>query len=332
MSDRRRLGKTTISVSTIAMGCWAIVGDSTWGDQSEKDAVEAIRTALDMGINFLDTAEGYGGGYSEQLIAKALADLPDADVVIGSKVSPNHTNTFADLEAACEQSLRNLKRDVIDVYHLHWPNRKRPIGDIVGDFQKLVDAGKIRCFAVSNFGKADLGDLLAAGRAEVNQLPYNLLWRAIEHEIQPICVEHDISITCYSPIAQGLLTGKFASPEEVPDGRARTRHFSRDREQVRHDEEGAEEATFAAIGRIAEIARELGAPMGQVALAWLIRQPGVASVLVGARNAEQIKQNAQAMHLHISDDVNDRLCRATDGLKEHFGTNPDMWQSTSRYR
>ena len=331
MSAYRILGRTDIAVSPVAMGCWAIVGDATWGPQKEKDALEAIHAALDMGVNFLDTAEGYGRGYSEQLIARAIRGRRDG-VVIGSKVSPGHVNTFADLEKACETSLRNLETDVIDVYHLHWPNRSRPIGDIVADFMKLRDAGKIRCFAVSNFGREGLTELLETGRPEVNQLPYNLLWRAIEFEVQPICVKHEISITCYSPIAQGLLTGKFRSPDEVPPGRARTRHFSCRREQTRHDEEGAEEQTFAAIREIAAIAAELGRPMSQVALAWLMRQPGVASVLVGARNAEQMQQNAAAMSLEIPDEMDARLRAVTCELRDRFGTNPDMWQSESRYR
>jgi aryl-alcohol dehydrogenase-like predicted oxidoreductase len=166
----------------------------------------------------------------------------------------------------------------------------------------------------------------------VNQLPYNLLWRAIEYEIVPICLAHDISIACYCPIAQGLLTGKFGSAGEVPDGRARTRHFAGTRAQARHGEAGAEALTFDTLAAIGRVAAEAGQPMEQVALAWLMSRPGVASVLVGARNAAQMAANAQAMHVRLDPAVLTALDATTEGLKTRFGTNPDMWQSESRYR
>lgn len=331
--SRRLLGRTDLAVSTVAMGCWAIVGDATWGEQDERDSVAAVHAALDCGVNFLDTAEGYGAGYSEQILAKALKGRRD-QVVIGSKASPNHAGTFAELAKACEESLRNLGTDYIDLYHLHWPNRNVPIGQILADFAKLKEQGKIRAFAVSNFGTGDLGELLEQGRCEVNQLPYSLLWRVIEQEIVPLCQANDISVTCYSPIMQGLLTGKFRSADEVPEGRARTRLFSKDRPQTRHAEPGAEAETFAALAEIGRIAADLGKPMSQVALAWLIHQPGVASVLVGARDAAQMAENAAAMHLSLDQETLARLDAATAPLKAKFGTNPDMWQSgeDTRYR
>lgn len=330
---RRRLGRTDLAVSPVAMGCWAIVGDATWGSQDERDSIAAVHAALDCGVNFLDTAEGYGAGYSEQILAKALKGRRD-QVVIGSKASPNHAGCFADLVASCEASLKNLGTDYIDLYHLHWPNRSVPIEQILADFAKLKEQGKIRAFAVSNFGKGDLTELLEHGRCEVNQLPYSLLWRVVEREIVPICTANDISVTCYSPIMQGLLTGKFRSPDDVPEGRARTRLFAKTRPQARHDEPGAETETFQAIAQIAEVAADLGKPMSQVALAWLMHQPGVASVLVGARDAAQMAENAAAMHLALDQETLSRLDAATAPLMAKFGTNPDMWQSgtNTRYR
>jgi len=327
----RTLGKTGIRVSPVAMGCWAIVGDATWGPQDEREAVAAIHAALDAGVTFFDTAEGYGAGYSEQLLGKALRGRRDR-AVIGSKVSPNHAGTYADLLHRCELSLANLGTDCIDVYHLHWPNRTVPVAEVLAGLVRLREAGKIRAVAVSNFGRQDLTDLLTCGRCEVNQLPYNLLWRAIEFEIAPLCRAHHISITCYCPIAQGLLSGKFRTAADVPDGRARTRHFAGTRAQARHGEPGAETLTFATFARISELAAEAGLPMAQVALAWLLSRPGVASVLVGARNAAQMAANAQAMHVRLSPALLTALDAATEDLKVRFGTNPDMWQSSSRYR
>ncbi|NOY82365.1 MAG: aldo/keto reductase [Kiritimatiellaeota bacterium] len=327
----RALGRTDLQVSSVSMGCWAIVGDSTWGRQDEAQAVATIRAAVDAGINFFDTAEMYGNGYSEELLAKALEGRREGTVV-ASKVSPAHTRSWSQLETACEASLRRLGRDCIDLYYLHWPCRDVPIADLLGWFDRLQCTGKIRWFGVSNFGKEDLSELLDHGRCEVNQLPYSLLWRVIENEILPLCRANAISVACYSPLAQGLLTGKFASPDDVPAGRARTRHFSCDRPQARHREPGCERETFAALGEVAGVARETGVPMAELALAWLLHQEGVASVVAGARSPEQVRQNARAMTLDLSADVLARLSGATDVLKARFGNNPDMWQTDSRYR
>lgn len=313
------------------MGCWAIVGDSTWGPQDERDAIAAIHAGLDVGVNFFDTAEGYGAGYSEQILAKALKGRR-SQAVIGSKVSPNHAGSAAELRRSCDQSLANLGTDCIDLYHLHWPHRDVPIHGIMEGLEQLRQAGKIRAVAVSNFGRQDLTELLAADRCEVNQLPYNLLWRAIEYEIAPLCVAHEISVTCYCPIAQGLLTGKFATADAVPAGRARTRHFAGTRPQARHGEPGAEALTFATLRAIAGIASQAGLPMAHLALAWLLSRPAVAAVLVGARTAAQMYENAQAMQVRLEPSLLAALDEATAELKERLGTNPDMWQSQSRFR
>ena len=161
-------------------------------------------------------------------------------------------------------------------------------------------------------------------------MAYSLLWRAIEHEILPICREHEVGIIPYSPICQGLLTGKFASPDDVPEGRARSRLFSKDRPLSRHSESGCEAETFEAIGRVREICASSGQPMGQVALAWLLAQDGVTSVIAGARNAEQAAENAKAGELKLNADVLVRLGEATAKVKEIIGPNADMWQTDSR--
>jgi aryl-alcohol dehydrogenase-like predicted oxidoreductase len=177
-------------------------------------------------------------------------------------------------------------------------------------------------------------ELLKYGRVDVNQLPYNLLWRAIEYEVLPLCKEQEVGIACYSPLMHGLLTGKFKDGASVPDCRARTRHFSSAHKQIRHHESGQEEATFQAIDEIRAIAAEVGCPMAELALAWLIQRPGVSTVIAGARSPEQMKANAKAMERTLSQDVMERLDKATASLKAAFGANPDMWQSGSdtRYR
>jgi myo-inositol catabolism protein IolS len=328
--EYRKLGETEITVSVVAMGCWAITGDWTWGAQDEQASIATIRTALDVGINFFDTAEAYGDGYSETLLGQALAGRRHK-AVIASKVSPSHL-TGDEVQKACERSLRRLNTDYIDLYQIHWPNWKVPIAETLEALDKLRQQGKVRAIGISNFGMVDLSDLLTVGRCETNQLPYSLLGRAIEYEIKPKCIDNDIGILCYSPLAQGLLTGKFVSADDVPETRARTRHFSKDRAQARHGEDGCELETFAAIESIRRICAKVGAPMAEVALAWLLYQPGVTSVLAGARTPDQIRQNTQAAALELSHEVISELTEVTEEVKQKLGPNPDLWQSDSRFR
>ena len=327
----RTLGNTDIEVSTVAFGCWAIIGGFNWGDQDEKDSVAALRAAYEAGVTFFDSAEGYGEGASEQLVAKGLADVRD-DVVIATKVSADH---FApdELRAACERSLGFLKTDRIDLYQLHWPNHDIPAAETLGLLDELKQAGKIRAYGVSNFGPQDMGECLATQYSVAsNQVAYNLLFRAVEFEILPQCRAKGISILCYSPMLQGLLTGKFTTADDVPEDRARTRHYSCDRPHSRHDEPGAEAETFAAVAEIRKIADELGEPMADVSLAWLLAQDGVTSVIAGGRNADQAQRNVRAADLLLSQDILDRLSQTTEPLKQKLGPNADLWESESRIR
>jgi len=324
----RKLGTTEIEVSTVCLGCWSLIGDDTWGDQAESDSVAAIHSALDAGVNFFDTAEGYGRGESERLLGKVLSDRRK-DVIIATKVSRRNLAPDA-LKDACEGSLRRLGTDVIDLYQVHWPRPDVPLAETLGAMEELKAAGKVRAIGVSNFGKSYLTELLEVGHVESNQLCYSLLWRAIEHEVQPICVESGIGMLCYSPLAQGLLTGKFASADDVPETRARTRLFSKSRPHARHDAPGCEDAVFAAIAELRSVCESIGKPMGQLALAWLLAQEGVTSVIVGARNPQQAAQNAGAAEVELCAEALRQLSRATEPVKQHIGVNADMWQSDSR--
>jgi len=326
----RTIANGQLRVSTICLGCWAMVGDETWGPQDEADAVAAIRAAVEAGVNFFDTAEGYGAGYSERLLGQALG-ADRGRVVIASKVSGSHLGA-KDLAAACERSLANLGSDYIDVYYIHWPSRRVPLEETVRAMESLISSGKVRHIGVSNFGAADLADILPLTVPAADQLPYSLLWRAIEFEVLPACRSARVPVTCYSPLMQGLLTGKFRSPDDVPDGRARTRLFSRRRPQARHEEDGAEAQTFQAVAAIAQLARQAGLDMAAMSLAWLLAQEGVAAVVAGARNAEQARRNAAAGDLALRLDIAVRLEEITRPLRDRMGANADMWQSRSRFR
>jgi len=330
----RKLGKSDVSVSVVAMGCWAIVGDSTWGPQEEAESIHTIHAALGAGVTLFDTAEAYGDGYSETLLGKALSDGRRRGAVIASKFNHNR-GSGEDIRKACEASLARLNSDYIDLYQVHWRNRDLPLDEVMDTLQELHVEGKVRLYGVCNFGLGDLGDLLShhfGTHAVTNQLPYSLLWRSIEFGIRQKCAENQIGILPYSPLAQGLLTGKFATPDDVADGRARTRHFSRRRTQTRHGEEGQEAETFSAIDRVRKIAQRIGQPMSDVSLAWLLAQEGVVSVLAGMRNQRQVEQNVRGAGVRLGKEVIAELSAATDDLKRRFGANSDMWESEAKTR
>lgn len=328
---RVTFGKTDLEVSPVCFGCWAIVGGFNWGDQDVSDSIAAMQAAFDGGINFFDTAEGYGGGDSEKLLARGLGDHRD-EIVIASKASPNHFEP-PKLRTACERSLKNLQTDRIDLYQLHWPNWDVPVADAVGMLEELKSEGKIRHYGVSNFGPQDLAEILEEGPVVSNQVAYSLLFRAIEYAIAPLCVEKGLSILPYSPLLQGLLTGKFATPDEVPAERRRTRHYrSEGNPDARHGEEGHEAETFAAIDALGIVAGRTGLPLSELSLAWLLTQPGVDCVIAGARNARQAEANCRAAAVELDSETIEALSAATDPLKQSMGPNPDMWQPVERAR
>lgn len=325
----RRLGRSNIEVSVICQGGWSLTGGRTWGEQDRADSVAALRTAFDAGITFIDTSENYGeSGESERLVARALEGVRD-EIVLATKVA--RQNLSADgVRAACENSLRRLATDYIDLYQVHWPNPDVPMAETIGAMEALKSEGKIRLIGVSNFGATYLDDLPAAVRVHANQIAYNLLFRPPELLVGPTCVENEISLICYSSLAQGLLCGKFASAEDVPEGRARTRLFAAHRPLASHDEVGCEQEVFEALREIQRICDGLGRPMTHVALAWLLAQPGVASVIAGARNAAQARDNSLASDLQLSPDTVAALSKATEPVKARLGSNCDQWQVPSR--
>ncbi|WP_248517969.1 aldo/keto reductase [Salinarchaeum laminariae] len=324
------LGNTDVEVSRVGLGLWNISGGSDWEKTDEDDAIETIHTAYDAGVNFFDTAEAYGDGYSEEVLGEALDGMDRDDVVIASKVWVDNL-AYDDLKAAFEASLDRLGTDYIDVYYLHYQNPEIPVSESMRAVRELQEEGSIRVPAVSNTGPADMEATLEAGRVEANQVPYNLLWRAIEHEVADASRENDVDLVAYSPLAQGLLTGEYESAEEYPTGRMRTRHFSGDRPEARHGEDGAEAETFETVERIRDICEEYDRDMVEVALAWPLHKSGVTSVLAGASSPEHVRANAEAAEVSLSDDLLADLDDATNDLKDALGPNPDPWQSDSRY-
>lgn len=326
----RSLGNSGIKVSEMALGCWPFAGGAYWGDQDEAASAATVHAALAAGINFFDTAEGYETGESERVLGRALKGRRD-EAVVATKVSRPNLRPD-DVIVACERSLGNLQMDHVDLYQIHWPNHDIPLAETVGALQRLKEQGKVRAIGVSNFAVRDLSDILALGECVSDQLPFSLLWRVIEREVQPLCVQNDVGIICYSPLAQGLLTGRYANADEVPEGLAQSRWYAGTRPASNHDEPGLETETFAAIAALKKIADEEGVPLATMALAWVKAQPGVTAFLVGARNPEELSWNLPVAETNLSDDLLARMSAATDEVKEKIGPNPDMWLSPGRMR
>lgn len=326
----RGFGSTDIDISAIVMGCWAIGGGYTWGQQDEKDSIDTIRAAIDTGVNMFDTAEFYSDGYSEEVLGKGLSGRRDK-VLVATKVW--FENLTADkLIEACEGSLKRLRTDYIDLYQIHWPNRDVSLEETLGTMEKLKQDGKIRYVGVSNFGVRDLTEALGCTEVVTDQLVYSLLFRAIEYEILEKCREAQVGVLAYSPLAQGLLTGKFKGADEVDDERARIRLYSKNRPGTVHDGEGCEKEVFEALNKINSICDDIGEPMANVALAWILQQPGITAVLAGARKPDQIINNARAVDLELTDAVLSSLSDATEEVKKKLGPNADPWRTASRIR
>lgn len=322
------------SVSQLCFGCWGVASDFHWGDRVEDESVKAMLTAIDAGVNFFDTAPVYGDGASEQLLGKVFSENGLRDqLVIASKIRPDQMRP-GEVQTSCEASLKRLQTDRIDIFQTHWTDREVPLEDTWAAMLELQEQGKVRHIAVCNAGVEDLGKILPVRKPLTNQLPYNLLWRMIETAILPKCVENKIGVLVYSPLMHGMLADNYKTAAEVPDGRARSRHFTTERPLARHGESGCEEETFAALDGIRAVCQDLGRSMADVALAWTIQQTGVVSVIAGARNDRQLLENVKTLENPIPPDAIAQLNSATDALLAALGPNPDMWDGgeNSRYR
>jgi myo-inositol catabolism protein IolS len=320
--------KTEIKVSRVILGCWAFAGGDYWGNQEEKESVKTIHAALDRGINALDTALAYGNGISEKAVGNAVKGRRDS-VIIYDKIPAGKLKYDEVIESA-HSILKNLDTDYVDVMQIHWGDRAVPISETLGAMERLKKEGKIRHFGVSNFGPELLKETIGIMMPVSNQLSYSLLSRAVEFEIQPVCGENNIGILAYSPLQQGLLAGKYLSLDDFPKGRIRTRHFSSDHEGVRHGEQGHETETFKAVNSIYEFCGEKGLNMADASLAWVLAQPSLDGVIVGARTEEQIEENVKAVELVLEKDTVQHLSALTDNLKEQMGPNADLWGRESR--
>ncbi len=315
-------GKSGIEISPMGIGCWSYGGGDYWGPQAQSDVTAVAHAALDAGINFFDTAEGYNHGRSEEALGVALKGRRH-EAVIGTKVS---TPDPATIRERCEASLQRLQTDYVDIYMIHWPHDEFPIDESMAELTRLQEDGLIRAIGVSNFGVAQLTAALGTGtELAVNQLCYNLLSRAIEIELLPLCQEHNIGILGYMPLLQGLLTGKYKTADEMLPVHSRFRHFRDDRPMATHGEEGAEEEVFKTLEGIRKIAEDEQIPMSRLAIAWAMAKPGITCMLVGTRNVNELTENLRVIEWTPSADVIESLDKLTTPLLEKMGANPDYF-------
>ncbi len=317
--QQRQLGTSPISISALVMGTWQ-AGRHMWTDIDDAESVRAIRSALDAGVTTIDTASVYGDGHSERIVARAVG-ADRSRVVIATKVFANAMK-HDQVMAACERSLANLATDYIDLYQIHWPSGafgsdQVPIEETMGALVKLKAQGKIRAIGVSNFSETQLAEALEYGEIVSLQPPYSLFWRQVEQDARPLCLARNLTILAYSPMAQGLLTGKFGPDHRFKRGdhRAQNRlfapeHFNRAR---------------TALDQLQPIADRYGATLGQLALAWVMAQPSTCAI-AGARNADQAAQNAAAARIAISMEDLAAMDRIGRQVTDHLDDDPVMWK------
>ena len=308
------LGNSGVRVSRIAFGSWA-AGGWMWGGTEQNDAVGAIRASFDLGVTSIDTAPIYGQGLSEQIVGEAIKGLPRDkvqlltkfgmrwDLAKGDFAMKTRNNDGQDIDVykyaapesiikECEDSLRRLGTDYIDLYQIHWPDKTTPIPETMEAVLRLVEQGKVRAVGVSNYSVEQMQEAEKVLPLASNQVPYSMVRRAIEKDLVPYTLAHHKAILAYSPMQLGLLTGKIKPGQPFEESDLRARHPLFTAENVTR--------VNAFLGKIRPMAESKNATLGQLVLRWTLAQPGISVVLAGARNPEQAVQNAHAIDVELS--------------------------------
>jgi aryl-alcohol dehydrogenase-like predicted oxidoreductase len=285
----------------LALGCWAL-GGRNWGGQSEKAAFEVMDAALENGICHFDTARAYG--VSEKLIGRFLKDKRE-EIFLASKV---YTTGGADrVREMLYRSLDALQTDFIDLYYLHWPIEGKDHKEQLEALFEAREQGLIGAVGLCNFSVSQLQELSCLGKVDFVQAGYHLLWRVVESELLPYCRDNGIGFVSYSSLGQGILTGKFPKDPRFPKGDHRADHVVHFRQEVWPH-------VYKAVEELKRMAEAAGQPLGHLALRWLAAQAGVGSVLVGARDKNQVYENAGALTGDVDDNILQRMTEVSDCL------------------
>jgi aryl-alcohol dehydrogenase-like predicted oxidoreductase len=306
--ETRQLGNSDLRITTVGFGAWAIGGSGYafgWGAQEDEDSIAAIRRALELGVNWIDTAAVYGLGHSEEVVARALAGWEGPRPYVFTKCGMrwdeggNITKVLAadSIRYECEQSLKRLRVEAIDLYQIHWPTGvDADIDEGWGEMARLQQEGKVRWIGVSNFDAAQMRRAQAVAPVTSLQPPYSLIRRGIEEETLPFCLEQGVGVIVYSPMASGLLTGAMTReraaglPED--DWRRQSEEFN----------EPKLSQNLALVERLRAVGERHGRTPGEVAIAWTLRHPAVTGAIVGARSAAQVEGVVGAGDLRLTDE------------------------------
>lgn len=310
----RKLGHSDLEISVVTFGAWA-AGGWMWGGTERSEAVKAIQASYDVGVTSIDTAPVYGQGLSEEIVGEAIKELPRDKVQILTKYGMRWDLAKGDLAMhstdndgneidiykyaakdsiikECEDSLKRLGTDYIDLYQIHWHDKTTPIEETMEAVSLLIKQGKVRYAGVCNYDANLLREAAKYINLVSDQVPYSMVKRGIEKETVPYCLENNKSILAYSPLERGLLTGKMKPGYKfgADDHRAGI-YFYKDENLKRVD---------AFLNKVKPLADEKQASLGQLVIRWTVEQPGITIALVGARDAEQAIQNAKAMDIELT--------------------------------
>lgn len=287
-----QLGNSRLKISRIGFGCWAMGGHG-WGLVDESAIVKAVHRALDLGVNFFDTADVYGLGHSEEVLSQALGPRRH-DVVIATKFGVtwnDRANIGRDISAqylvtALDASLRRLRLDCIPLYQIHWPDGQTPISETMEALQKCQEMGKIRYIGCSNFPVLLINEAMECGQLTSLQAPYSLIQREIEQDVLPCCARHHLSVLTYGTLAKGLFSGKYDAGTVFGADDVRQRDPAFQGENFKKN--------LSLVAELGEVAQVYEKSTTQVALRWTLDNPLVSSVITGVKGVEQIEENVQA--------------------------------------
>lgn len=313
-----KIGQSDIVSSALIMGT-SQAGKTHWVGIEDEEIIAAIHAGLEAGVTAFDTAEQYGDGYSEQILGKALEGRRN-HVAIFSKVFPTNLKYHSVL-TACEQSLKNLKTDYLDLYQIHWPSgswksENVPLEETLEALCHLKEQGKIRAIGVSNFSLSQLQHACKLCVVDSIQPPYSLFWRYIENEIYPYCIANQISVLSYAPLSQGFLTGKFRSGHQFLKGdhRALNQLYSKE----------IFPTVLSSLNGLEQFALKKGLTLSQLALAWILNHPNIGGV-VGVRNSHQIVENAQAGNIALTEAEMDKISALAWPVASQFMDSSLIW-------
>lgn len=326
--EKRKLGNSDLEVTVLAFGAWAI-GGWLWGGADSNDAIRAVETAIDNGMTTIDTASVYGFGLSEELVGKAINGKRAKVQILtkfgmswdekkgtfhfssrdnsGNEIDIYKNGSREKILRDCEDSLRRLKTDYIDLFQIHWPDPSTPVQETMEALDLLIRQGKIRAAGVCNYPAGLLDDAVKTLRLASNQVPYSMVNRDIEKEVVPYCLSNNIGILAYSPLQRGLLTGKIRPGHKFNEGD--------NRPATVYYKEPNLSNILGFLEKIRPIAEKYNATLSRLVLNWTFRQPGITCALAGARNPAQVLDNIGAVKFTIGDDDLKTINGLVAGLK-----------------